>query len=141
MEPSGARGGLLFLDEREVCHREMTRAASIALPLAVTEGVELLDVAKFAASLFRNPAPQTEFERRVFIGLQRSEGQRRDAILAGLGRRQDARLLRRDCDDYGIEAQRQGAGHAGDLATRWAVPSGGTHGRAAAAETDVYVFV
>jgi hypothetical protein len=88
----------------------VARAIRRALPVAVAERVELLDVANGEPGLGGDPAPQPELERRVSVRVQETGGQGLHAVTR-LVRREDARLVGRHRDDDRVEAQGQPAGH------------------------------
>ena len=106
--------GAALASQAEIADRD--HAAGIATPVAIGEGVELLDIADRLAGLLLDPVAQARLQRAVHQ-LERSRRQRPAAD------RQDARPLfahrhqhgdEVDGDGFG-EMRRGGDGHAGKV--------------------------
>ncbi len=110
VNPGGARCGLGFFDQPEVGNGEIACAILRALAVAIAERVELFDVADRESRLRRNPAPQSELQRRICVGVEEARRQGGHTG-ANLRRRQDTRPARGDGHDDGIQTQGKSARH------------------------------
>ena len=87
-------------------------AVGAAVPAAIAEGVELLDIADRRAGLLRHPGAQADFEGAVVDGVERA-GRQRGRRRAGRGAGdQDQRRVAAQRDNGGGEADFDGDGRA-----------------------------
>src|SRR6516225_6210167 len=94
-----------FADQCEISHRQRAPRPRVFDAVAVTEGVELLDIAQFLARLPLDPGTQPYFEGAM-LDLQGAGRQCLDRVAAD-AHRQHARLIDRRRHDHRAQSDRQ----------------------------------